>query len=465
MSAPDPPSDTGPGGTTAEGDPGAAPPGRAALARLRRIAPTVLVVLGCVLAMVSVLAIWAERQAVETSSWEHTADELIRDEEVQEALAAYLTEQLYAHVAVAGLIERGLPDDLKVFAGPAAGALREVVQRGALEATRRAAVQQAWTRAVTDAQRLAVQILEGGGDRVSTSDGRVVLNLQTILRQVADQVGFGGRLADALPPEAAQIEILHSDQLSAAQTGLSALRKLAIIVPILTLLCFAGAIWAAAGRRRETVRMAAIGLAVVAVVVLVARSLAGAAVIGAVDPEVAYVPAAQRVWDIGTSLLYDGAIALLVYALVALAGTALMGPTRAATAVRHWLAPIAAPRWAYPIAAVLVVLVLWWGPTEGLRRWLPALILIALLCTGLELLRRQIAREAALAGDIPDLGAVVAGIPARLRRFRLRTGEDQAPAAVADDRVGDLERLARLRDAGALTDDEFDDEKRRRLAG
>ncbi len=464
MSTPEPPADAGPDGAVG-GDPGAAPPGRPGVAVIRRFAPTVLVVLGCVLAMVSVLAVWAERQAVETSSWEHTADELIRDAEVQEALAAYLTDQLYAHVPVADLIERGLPDDLKVFAGPAAGALREVVQRGALEATRRAAVQQAWTRAVTDAQRLAVRILEGGGDRVSTADGRVVLNLQTILRQVADQVGFGDRLADALPPGAAQIEILRSDQLSAAQTGLQVLRKLAVIVPILTLLCFAGAIWAAAGRRRETVRMAAIGLAVVAVLVLVARSLAGAAVIGAVDPEVAYVPAAHRVWDIATSLLYDGAIALLVYALVTLVGTALMGPTRAATAVRHRLAPVAEPRWAYPIAAVLVVLLLWWGPTEGLRRWLPALILVALLCTGMELLRRQVAREAALAGDTPDLGAMVAGIPARLSRLRLRHSDPGTATPPAGDRVGDLERLARLHETGALTDDEFDSEKRRRLAG
>ena len=43
--------------------------------------------------------------------------------------------------------------------------------------------------------------------------------------------------------------------------------------------------------------------------------------------------------------------------------------------------------------AVIVALILWWGPTPATRKPLLALILIVLLALGAEALRRQIVRE------------------------------------------------------------------------
>ncbi len=47
----------------------------------------------------------------------------------------------------------------------------------------------------------------------------------------------------------------------------------------------------------------------------------------------------------------------------------------------------------YPILLAIVLLVLWWSPTEGTRRLLPSLLLIALLIAGAEALRRQTIAE------------------------------------------------------------------------
>jgi hypothetical protein len=123
---------------------------------------------------------------------------------------------------------------------------------------------------------------------------------------------------------------------------------------------------------------------------------------------------------------------------------------------------VTAPQIAYPLAAVLVLVVLWWGPTEGLRRPLTALILLALLALGLETLRRQIESEA-LAEGAPaprplDLGGMAGSIAGAVTGVFRQSG-----GGAEEDRLAQLERAQRLHESGALTDDEFTAEKRRIL--
>jgi hypothetical protein len=63
-------------------------------------------------------------------------------------------------------------------------------------------------------------------------------------------------------------------------------------------------------------------------------------------------------------------------------------------AARRGLAPyLREPRYAYGALAVIVLVLLVWGPTPATRLVIPALVLVALLVLGLEVLRRQTARE------------------------------------------------------------------------
>jgi hypothetical protein len=197
------------------------------------------------------------------------------------------------------------------------------------------------------------------------------------------------------------------------------------------------------------------------VLVPVTRAVIGDIVIDAIDPAPAYLPAAREAWAIATALLSDGAVALLTYAVVILVGTALAGPSRPAVAVRRALRRFSGPQIAYPAAAVLLVAVLWWGPTEGLRRPLSALLLLALLAVGIEVLRRQIAREAsadgALSAPTLDLSGMAGSVTGAISgAFRRRGGSEE-------ERLAQLERAQRLHAAGALTDAEFAAEKRRIL--
>src|SRR5688572_3307271 len=84
-----------------------------------------LVVLASILAFAAILAVWANRQLLNTDNWTDTSTELLENRVIRDQVALYLVDQLYANVDVSAELEAGLPERLQPLAGPAAGALRE----------------------------------------------------------------------------------------------------------------------------------------------------------------------------------------------------------------------------------------------------------------------------------------------------------------------------------------------------
>jgi hypothetical protein len=209
------------------------------------------------------------------------------------------------------------------------------------------------------------------------------------------------------------------------------------------------AVWLARGRRREILRSLALAFVVVGLVVLVVRGLAGTYVVDSLVATESVRPAAESAWDILTALLADGAWSVIGMGVVALLGVWLVGPSASAVGSRRALAPyLARPELAYGAAAVLLLLVIWWGPTEQTRRWEFVLLAAILLAAGLEVVRRQVAREH------PDAGERPLAFRPRLPSLR----REAAP-----DRLVELEQLGRLRDTGVLSPEEFAAEKTRIL--
>ena len=191
---------------------------------------------------------------------------------------------------------------------------------------------------------------------------------------------------------------------------------------------------------------------------MVLRSVTGNVVVGALASTEAAEPAADAVWSIGTSALKAIGVSLITYGVIALIGTWLAGRASSATEARRSLAPALQERWvAYGILAVIVILLFLLAPAEGTTRLVPSLILIALLIAGFEALRRQALVE------FPS--ATWAATSQRWRdRLPLIGGDDAAEGADREeDRLAGIERLSRLRESGALSDEEFEREKRRLL--
>ena len=143
---------------------------------------------------------------------------------------------------------------------------------------------------------------------------------------------------------------------------------------VLALALYALAVFLASGRRRQTLRACGIGLLFAGAAALVARKVAGGAVVDALATTASVQPAAQAAWDIGTSLLVEAATATIIYGAVIVIAAWLAGPTGWAVAVRRALAPyLREPRWAWGGFGVIVLLLIAWAPTPAFRQVIPAL--------------------------------------------------------------------------------------------
>ena len=85
-----------------------------------------MIVLASVLLVFSITANWVQRAVLDTDEVVDTSDEILSDEDVQEALSIYLVDQLYANVDVQGEIEEKLPDNAKALSAPVAAATRQL---------------------------------------------------------------------------------------------------------------------------------------------------------------------------------------------------------------------------------------------------------------------------------------------------------------------------------------------------
>jgi len=424
----------------------------------RRALPLTLITIGSVLAFLAIFAIWANRQLLDTDNWTDTSTQLLEDDEIRGQLSIYLIEQLYANVDVQAELADTLPPRLQPLAGPAAGAFQDLGVRGVDRLLERPRAQELWEQANRRAHRRFLQVVEdGGSDNVSTTGGDVTLDLKGILEQTQAQFGVGGRLAERLPADAAQLTILHSDELELAQDGVNFLKALAIILVILALGLMALGVYLARGWRREALRACGFGLILAGVAALVARSLGGSAVVG-LAKTASVEPALENTWSISTSLLVEAASAAILYGIVVFFAAWLAGPTAWATSTRRALAPfLREPRFAYGGLALIVLLLVAWGPTPAFRKPVLALILIALMALGVEALRRHTARE------FPNANREDMMRGWRERRAARRPGGAAGPTNPGNDRFTDLERLAALHDSGVLDDDEFKAQKARFL--
>ena len=429
----------------------------------------ILVVGATVFALVSIHALWANRQFLNTDNWAKTSSELLQREAVRTQVADFLVDQLYAHVNVRGELESALPPQAKALAGPVAGGLRNVADQGINKLLQRPRVQQLWENANRAAHKAFLKTIEGGGKNVSTTGGDVKLNLGEIAASVATSLGLGN-VASKIPPDAAQITVLKSNQLEAVQNGFKALRGITLVVVLLTLLLYVIAVVVARDRRRQALRMVGWSLIVAGVLALLVRTFVGQQVVDSLSTTASVRAAVSDTWDVASSLLVQAAQSTIAYGVVVVLGAWLAGPTRPAVAVRHFLAPfLLSPRWAFGSVAVVVLLLLLWGPTPATRKPLGMLIFAILLCLGVEVLRRQVKRE------VPDasFGELGTHMQDRWRRMRARVPSrsapvEEAPPAGAPARevhLDELERLGRLRETGVLTDEEFEKQKASILAG
>ncbi len=438
----------------------------------RRALPIVLIILATLIGITSVLALWVKRQALETDTWTETSTELLADESIRDAISNFIVTTIYDNIDVEQEIANALPPNAQILAAPVAGGLRQVAGQAADKALESSQVQALWEEANRRAHERLLALIEDKGEYVSTTGGTVTLDLTSLVSNVAANVGIGGDVASKLPAGAASIEIMHSDELGAAQKGVKLLRTLAWLLTAITLLLYAAAIYLAHGRRRETLRAVGISFVAIGAVALIARNVGGDIVVGALsDSNSTSENPILDTWLIGTSLLETTAQSIIAYGVAIIVAAWLAGPTKVATAIRYALTPyLRQPKYAYATLAAILILLFWWNPVVATGRLLPSLVLILLLTIGTEALRRQMIREFPDHVHVGTPEGIAQSLADRMREMRERRVAGRAapteavPGALSGaSRLEELERLARLQEQGVLTPEEAATEKTRIL--
>lgn len=460
--------------------------------RARRIWARILLFIAALLTVISIFAVFANRQVLDANHWSDTSTALLQNDAIRTQLSTYLVDQVYANVNVSGQLSSALPPRLQPLAGPIAGGLRNLADKAAFEILSRPAVQSAWRAANKLTAQQFINIVEGKSKLVQLNGNAVYVDLRPIIGDLANQIGLPASLTDKIPPDAGRLKVMTADEISTVQNGVDLLKGIAIVAPLVALLLFALAVYLYTGRRRHALWIVGIDLVIAGLLVIIVRNFAGHQIVGSLVKDDAVKPAAQATWSIGTRLLSDVAQSVVLFGLAVMLAAAVAGPRRPAVWFRRVIAPWLRERRAisYGAALALLLLLVWWEPIPALRMPIPVLIILGLLWLGVEALRRQTMEE------FPDaeLGDPFGSIRGQADRFtgwlqaRRHAHSPAAPATAAPaaatavtmaapasapgppptgdaDRLARLERLAALHNSGALTDDEYAAEKRTLLGG
>jgi hypothetical protein len=291
--------------------------------RARSIAATTLVVLACVLAPLSVTAIWVDRTVYDTDGYVAAVGPLARNAAIQHAIVQRTV------TAIDRQLERQLDGD----AGPVRRLVNEQALDLAHDAARRAATtiveserfEQLWERLNREGHERALAWFSGDSDRVKAGveDDRLVVSLQPLVEQVADRIdglGVGGfeLSGDRIRKLDPEVVLVDGPLVGPVQQALRTLHALAPVLAVLTALAVIGALVVAPDRRRALARLG-LGLLIAMGVALVALKVGRSEFLAWIDTTSVSVPASTAFFDILVRGLRDA----LLIGLVLGAGVAL----------------------------------------------------------------------------------------------------------------------------------------------
>ena len=304
---------------------------------------TLLIVIGCVLAPLSVVGVWTANQVSDTNRYIANIEPLIHEPAVQNALTDKITTQITTHLNVTGyanqaaalLTSKGLPRVgtlLKTFGPAISSAVTGFVHNTVHKIVTSDRFANTWIQVNTVAHQTLVQALSGQGGAIAVSNGQVTIDLAPFIAIVkANLAARGFTLVNSLPPIHPTLALFSSKTLVQAQTLYRVINDLKIVLPILALVLIAAGVYIARGHRRALIG-AGLGFAASMLVLGAALLIVRGVYLNSVPNDVLPSNAAAAMFDTLVRFIKEALRALLVLGLVVALGAFFTGPS--VTAVR-----------------------------------------------------------------------------------------------------------------------------------
>lgn len=269
--------------------------------------------LGALTAFTATLALWTERQLLDTTRWSESSSRLLDDPSIRRVISHEVTVRLRTQVeplsdsnpqvasAVAGLSETDIDAFLR---GPQAHAL--------------------WRQTNRQAHAQIVSELEN-----NSAQSGVVLDLEPLLTSAARSLGLGAFLS-AGQFQGSQIVLARPGELASARRAVTALRRSGAWLAAAAAIFYLLALVLARGRRAAVLAVCGLSLLAVGGGLVLLRLVAGDAVVSTYVQNVSYRPAVHSAWSIETRPLAEMALVLaLAGAGLLVAGVSAVGFARA----------------------------------------------------------------------------------------------------------------------------------------
>jgi hypothetical protein len=370
-----------------------------------------LIVVGCVLAPVSVVAVWTANQVSDTSRYVANVAPLIKDPAIQNALTDKISSEIVTRIdvkrltdqAAAELSQKGftrIGGLLQGVSGSLASGVQGFVHSSIHKIITGPRMANAWVQVNRVASRALVAVLSGratSSGAVGVRNGQVTLDLAPLIAVAKqDLVARGLTIAGKIPIVHATFALFPSTNLAKAQQAYRLINDLKIVLPIVTLVLLGLGVLIARRPRRALIG-AGLGFAasmlVLGAALLIARSLYLNGV-----PASAPADAAAAAFDILVRFIKTALRTLLVVGLVVAVGAFFTGPSAAAVRTRHALSSGLgrlrhggesgpAGRWTYAhrtalrigaVALAALIFVFWGQPTVAVVVLIAILLLVVL---------------------------------------------------------------------------------------
>jgi hypothetical protein len=319
--------------------------------RWRTVVATLLIVVACLLAPLSLVAVWAKNQVGSTDRYVATVSPLAEDPAIQRAITDKITAQVFTYIDVKGLTNqaidalasRGLSsqaaDQLQGLAGPIANGVENFTRSQIARIVSSQAFADAWVQANRIAHQELVKALTGeGGGAITVENDTVTVNMSAFIQTVKEQlVAAGFTLAARIPEVNASFTIFQSADIARAQGAFSLLNTLGIWLPLIALLLIVLGVYVAKDHRRALVG-AGLGVAVSMVLLALGLAVFRSIYLNGVPADVLPQDAAAVLYDTIVRFLRAGLRTFFVLGLVVAAGAFLTGQSVTAVRTREGLA-------------------------------------------------------------------------------------------------------------------------------
>ena len=391
-----------------------------------------LIVFGCVLAPVSVIAVWSANQVSNTDRYVANVAPLISEPAVRGALTDKISAQITDQIDVQGLTKKAaaqlskrgltrLGGLLSGLSGSIASGVNGLIHTLVAKIVTSQQVARLWVEGNRLAHTQLVKALSGKSSALAVSNGKVVIGLGPFIDKVKHRLAARGvPLVDKLPPINPTFPLFDAKYLVKARSLYRALTTLKWALPVIALISLGAGVYVARRHRRALVAVG-LGVAGSMVVLGIAIAVARTIYLNGVPSSVLPADAAAVVFDTVVRFIRQGLRVLLVLGLVVALAGFLTGPSITAVRARHGLAAALASvrgagervgvttgpvgRWVYAhrrplrIAAVVaaVAVFVFWGNPTGIIVAVIALVLVGVLGL-IELIGRPPAEMRSTAG-------------------------------------------------------------------